>query len=218
MKELQSIDHAQRLFLLTSGDGFSCWGFDNAKQETALLAQRLGQPVLPFEDGDQAVLEEHARLMVLFRESPVNKATWFGADVPKSLQKQLELARKNGMYCRVWYGDNKTGRSWMEENDCVGRIGRSMGPMRVPLLVPKGEDGGGALLCSSIVRLDHIDAIETMWQHPAFHVPDMTIRVSHDIGYQAEVLWDESVQARFKTFKNAAAYVAFMYGFSYQQP
>jgi hypothetical protein len=47
----------------------------------------------------------------------------------------LETDRKNQRKIRLFYGDTQTGQSWFDEHDVVGRIGRSTGSIKVPLLV-----------------------------------------------------------------------------------
>lgn len=64
------------------------------------------------------------------------------------------LKAYNGKYrIRIWYGDEK--KSWNEENDIIGNIGRSTGEIKIPLLIKSSRSYGGiGILDSCIVRID----------------------------------------------------------------
>lgn len=90
----------------------------------------------------------------------------------------LEYARANGLRCRVWYGDTETGEAWPEAHDVTGYISRSCGGRKVPLLVHhKGALGGGAVLLSSIVRIDSTSG-GRLYAHGKFTAGDLSIESS----------------------------------------
>jgi hypothetical protein len=67
------------------------------------------------------------------------------------------------------------GKSWLDEHGTEGRIGRSTGTVKIPLLVPPRHDGGPGLFDHCIVRLQVRRKPHTvLWQHPNFHVPEIT--------------------------------------------
>jgi hypothetical protein len=47
----------------------------------------------------------------------------------------LERVRQNGSRIRVHYGNVQNGQDWNDHYDVMGKVGRSMGPQRVPLLI-----------------------------------------------------------------------------------
>ena len=166
-----------------------------------------------------------------------NNGFYFHKDTPAAVQSALIEAHASGQTVRIWLGDAVTGRAWDEEHDVLGTIGRSCGPVKVPLLVPRGETGGGHLLDQCIVRIDVVRSVRvpremqaelggrrtmrmgsTRYAHPSFHVGDWTQRPSREPGYVAEVLRDGAVIARFRTLVKAAAYVSFMTGQGYERP
>jgi len=204
------------LFVLPSGDDdYSCWGFDNAIKETKLLAQKTHQPVLVYEPGDLAVLAEHRRLVALYAASPRSKETFFDADTPLKVQQVLENARKRKIRCRIWLGDNATGLAWLEEHEVVGHIGRSQGPLRVPLMITREREiSGGTISTASVIRVDFQGTVRPAYQHEQFHLPKLDIRhaPTHVPEYPYEVLADGEVHARFGDMGKAAAWVAFMHG------
>ena len=111
---------------------------------------------------------------------------------------------------RVWYGDTETGRCWMEENDITGYVGRSTGPIKIPLLIHNSRSyGGGAILDHCIIRITarnpHVNRIDCLYSHPDFHIPTITIE-------GASVLFDGEIHANFKTAEQAHRYAAFMAG------
>lgn len=69
---------------------------------------------------------------------------------------------------RVFYGDPKTGRDWGEEYDTMGYVGRSMGPVKIPLLINNTRSyGGGGILTGSIVRIT-VDK-RNVYVNPRYH-------------------------------------------------
>ena len=125
---------------------------------------------------------------------------------------------------RIWYGDPKTGRSWNEEYDTMGRIGRTNGNIKIPILLNNSRSwGGGAVLVGSIIRIDDIEDKRTLWEVPNFHVEDMIVYEifgNENYKYSVAKLSEDSgkweVQANFKTEKQAHNYVAFMRGKRYR--
>ena len=90
---------------------------------------------------------------------------------------------------RIWYGYPETGRSWNEEYDTMGRIGRTTGNIKIPILVKNSRSwGGGAVLVGSIIRIDDIEDKRTLWRVPNFHVEDMKVyEVFGDENYKYQV-------------------------------
>ena len=71
---------------------------------------------------------------------------------------------------RIFLGDSETGKDWNEWYDTIGYIGRSCGPVKIPLMIHNTRShGGGAVLDHCIVRIT-IDK-KTVYQHPNYHCP-----------------------------------------------
>ncbi|OIQ71939.1 hypothetical protein GALL_464440 [mine drainage metagenome] len=120
---------------------------------------------------------------------------------------------------RVFYGDRETGRDWLEEFDTIGRIGRSTGSMKVPLLVPVGEHGGPAILDDCVVKLMDAKTGRVLYQHPKYHQPECEIRVletpikaGRGKPYTHGVWVGGTNHANFQSHAKAAAWVGFMAG------
>ena len=66
----------------------------------------------------------------------------------------LESARQNRTRIILDYGDVKTGKSWGEEYDITGYVGRSTGEIKIPLLVYNARSlGGGGILDHCIIGI-----------------------------------------------------------------
>ncbi len=160
------------------------------------------------------------------------RGTWFHRETSAGVRNCVIDALENRQTVRLWYGDVTTGRAWVEENDVLGKIGRSCGPVKVPLLVEPGEVGGVQLLDHCIVRIDTVTrrrtrgAVgtqtetvgKTVYRHPSFHTGTWESRPARLDGYAVEVCLDGEVQARFKNTAAADRYTTFMQGTAYRRP
>jgi len=55
----------------------------------------------------------------------------------------LENCRRNNIRIILDYGDTKTGKSWNEVYDITGRISRSTGTNKIPILLHNSRSRGG---------------------------------------------------------------------------
>ena len=236
-----ALNNEQKLFVISSGNSVSCLGFQvvyeqcrelarriKAVSEKTLLAKGMAsllEMVSPRKEqiGTLEQYSQYRALMAGYTKLGDN-ATWFDARTPKKVQRALEDARKSGDCMRVFLGDAKTGRDGMDEYDTIGRVGRSMGPMKSPLLVPEGDSGGPALLTDCIVRLVNVTTGKEIYRHAKYHTPKMEMveAASYDKveGYThcIKVESKEGVMethANFKSQAEAAHWMAFMNGVSH---
>jgi len=227
-----TLNHDQKLYVIPSGSGYSCFGFDNAALHTMhMLAQIVHLergPVssfptpssfehpLAWNDSDYGQIsgyEKYQQVLSLWCKSPAAKQTYFDPGTDSKVASILESARKTDRRLRLFLGDTETGRDWMSENDVLGRIGRSMGPMKVPLLVSDGEHGGGAILTACVVRIIDADTLRDLYVHPKYQAPVLTVHPDNTVPkYAFRVDRDDQPQARFRSVGQAHAYVAFMLG------
>lgn len=147
---------------------------------------------------------------------------FFHPQTSMAVQTALANAFEGRQTVRLWYGDTVTGRAWAEEYDVLGKIGRSTGAIKVPLMVKAGEIGGPQLLDQCIVRIDIVargkGASRTTYAHPSFHTGTWVVTPSDLPEYTTIVLNDGEVHARFKKPETAQRYVAFMQGTAYRRP
>lgn len=153
-----------------------------------------------------------------------NSGTYYHKDTPHGVIQALEHAREIGRRIRVDLGDPDTGKSWMEENDVEGYVGRSCGMVKVPLLLfNRRSTGGGSLLTDHILRIrltSHKSSRESrvLYQAENYVQPELRLkRLSEDLDYPWEVerMVDAGngnvrgeIQARFKSQKAAERYIA----------
>jgi len=145
---------------------------------------------------------------------------YFNDETSDKVKECLEHCYNSKLRIRIWYGDTKTGVSWMEEYETMGTIGRSTGQQKIPLLIKNSRsNGGGGILCHCIIRIDVISSKRTIYKHPLFNVPLLTVATNNDNDtknkYPFIVLKNNGLQARFKSEKQAKNYIDFMLGNRY---
>lgn len=99
--------------------------------------------------------------------------TTYDDRTPLQVAQRLEELRANDARVRIYYGDTTTGADWGDTHDVEGRIGRSTGPMKVPLLIHNRRSlGGSAVLDHCIVAIRHSSKRAGGWiyRHEGFKV------------------------------------------------
>jgi hypothetical protein len=98
--------------------------------------------------------------------------TTYHDDTPRAVIDVIEGARGSGQRLRFHWGDVTTGQDWGDRHDVAGRIGRSMGPTKVPLLLHNVRSiGGGAILDHCIVKITTSAGGHVLYQHPKYTPP-----------------------------------------------
>lgn len=110
-------------------------------------------------------------------EYQVINGTSYHVETPAAVIEVLERARQNRTRIHVSYGDRTSGLDWLEEFDAHGYVGRSMGPVKVPLLIANRRSlGGGAMLDNCIVRIRASAGGRILYQHSSYHFGTLAIR------------------------------------------
>jgi hypothetical protein len=118
------------------------------------------------------------------------------------------IRNKDFMRIRIFYGhtakNSVEGEDWLEEHDTIGRIGRSNGRIKIPLLLKKVcSYGGGGLLTSHIIRITQNK--KDLYRHEKYHLPELRV-------YENVVLKNGEVIARFENNLKATHYLEFLEG------
>lgn len=204
----------RRLYVLSFNQGVTCHGFDVVHAEHALIAERLGRSdLLPTETGTIPAYHAYRAAVAAWSNSVMSRKTFFEPGTPSKVQEILERYRANRKPIRLFYGDPTTGRDHCEEFDVVGKIGRSGGALKVPLLVAPGDIGGGAIRTSTVLRIMDVLRNANVYVSGMYACP--TLEVVPDYAYAhlpLAVKRDGKTIARFKTTSDATIYVAFMTG------
>jgi hypothetical protein len=216
-----TLNNEQQLYVIPSSTGYSCFGFKNCFDQTTALAALLAKAAPTKEEfGTLELYQRNLELVKQYAATPaINQKTWFEPGTAEAVRSNLDDLIHNQSKVRLFLGDASTGLCWLEEYDTIGRIGRSMGPMRVPLLITPGADGGGAILTASIVRI-MTSKRENLYLHPNFHTANFETKEGNIQDLPYEIWIDGSCHARFKTATERTAWRLFMRGdiFDYLTP
>jgi hypothetical protein len=133
----------------------------------------------------------------------------YSTRTPDSVIKVLEGARTSGERLRLRLGDRITGRDWLEEHDVEGRIGNSMGPTKVPLLIRNRRSlGGPALLDDAIVAITTTgENGRNLHRHPTYHTGKIELVRPTGSDFDVAITVDGRLHAQFKTSKQATQWM-----------
>ena len=221
-----TLNSEENLFVIKSSDHYSCLGFQVVFERAKELANRLvraGKSVVTPNAAEIGTVQQYAQYLELLGiyGTIQDTETWYDSRTAPYVVKVLERCRKAGNIIRVFYGNTETGQCWLEENDVIGKVGRSTGPMKSPLLVPEGDCGGGAILTDCILRILDVLTGQELYRHPRLQMPRFVIDedpASSELRYCAHTLESDGtrlLQARFNSMGEAAHWVAFMLGDSF---
>ena len=145
----------------------------------------------------------------------IENGTSFDLRTPEEVVRVLENARLDHTRLHISLGDTTTGVDWLEEFETHGYVGRSMGLVKVPLLVANRRSlGGGAILDHCIVRIRTSAGGRVLYQNPKYHFGNLEIRhktSAVELGdgrvLTVDVVRDGEVHASFETVEKARRWV-----------
>jgi len=98
------------------------------------------------------------------------QGTYYNIETPDEVIKVIQTAKDGNVRIVLDYGDIKTGKSWGEQYDITGYVGRSTGEVKIPLLIHNTRSmGGGAILTHCIIKIVRSnDKKRVLYQHPSY--------------------------------------------------
>ena len=174
-----SLNTKQNLYVIATAAGCSCFGFDYARDHAHQIAERLGRADLALADIDYAALsgyQKYEEAVLAWSRSAQSKQTYFDPGTARKAGSVLESCRRTGDKVRLVLGNTVTGEPWLNEHDVVGRIGRSSGHLKVPLLMEDGKSYGSAILTACLLAIIDWTSGRTLYRHVAYREPDLSLK------------------------------------------
>lgn len=148
----------------------------------------------------------------------VVNGTSYDERTPPEVVRVLESARLNRTRLHISLGETgdergRLGQDWLDENG-YGRIGRSTGSIKIPLLIHNRRSlGGPGLLDHCIVRICTSNG-RVLWQHEKYNHGIIQIRpkaeplvLEDGRILRVDVLRDGELQAAFEDVTKARRYI-----------
>lgn len=222
----------RELYIIDTGRGVTCMGFDHLLRELRLIGARLkgfdwvSGALESVSRGSMEAYQLYERVTGDIACAGIKTDTWFPEGTPTKVARVLEAARKDRATVRLWFGDPDTGRDSLAEFEVHGRVGRSCGPFRVPLLIDSKPEalGGGPICTDRIVRIVDVASRKVLYQHRNWHLPAIDLAPVTDpavlaAGYTVQaVVEGGATHARFWDLPRAAHWLAMMSGQSLENP
>ena len=124
--------------------------------------------------------------------------------IPDEVISIIENLIHTGIKVKLIYGDVKTGRSWNEEHDNTGTLGRTTGKHCPILLTNYNSTGGGITLTDSILQIRYAGKNgRILYQHQKYH-PSTVVIVPGDMPeYRFNTMVNGELYGRHTSLKSA---------------
>ncbi len=130
--------------------------------------------------------------------------TSYDINTDKKIVSILDDAIINRKRLKLDYGNTATGESWNECYDIIGRIGRSTGSIKIPLLILTSRSyGGGALLDSCIIKITDIKTGKVIYKNQNYKEKVFNIVPSDLPDYTVNVNINGKLYSRHKSERSA---------------
>lgn len=214
-----SINEEQKLYVIPSGDGYSCLGFDVAFHRAKSMADELGDSSVqpdPANKGTPAGYADYIRAIDAVRASGRKLGLQFDEGTPESVKAIIRAEIGTGRALRFHIGNRETGEVWLEEFDVMGILGRTTGILPAPIILKNSASSGGPILLTGcILRIQDVKTKRDLYRAENYKLPALDIVPApypDKPEYTHAVYRNGENQAAFKSLKGAQNYIAFMRG------
>lgn len=123
--------------------------------------------------------------------------------IPTKLKNVIENCINNRIRIKVNLGDTETGKSWNEEHDTTGYIGRTT--KGYPILIYNSRSHGGSLLmCENILKIQTTNGGQILYKVENFKPSVFEIRENNKLkGYSHSLFIDGIIYSNHKTLDSA---------------
>ena len=147
----------------------------------------------------------------------VCNGTYYDIRTPDKAVKVFEDCRIKGKRIRLFYAyqkeedlpsefesDYEAGCAWNDEYDTIGRIGRSTGSIKIPLLIKTGRSyGGGGLLDEVTGCIVDAETKEVLYKADNFHFPKWEIKGNPMTDERLSLVYKTDRMTGFKVYATA---------------
>jgi hypothetical protein len=137
--------------------------------------------------------------------------TAFHIDTDNEICRILDEAIQSKKRLKIYLGDTKTGRDWNEEYNTTGRIGRSTGTIKIPLMIHSSRSyGGAAILDYCIVKIKDIATGRTLFHVPNYYNGEFKIVPCNHLttDYTHSVMINDRLYSNHKSLRSAKLLVS----------
>lgn len=162
-----SCNDEQGLFVIKTSGGYSCFGYEVCFAHVKQLSGLLGRPDLAPERVELGTLKQYGDYRALVAAaSRVDLGTYYDPGTPPAVKAVLDEARVSRRRITLEYGDPETGAPSGDRTES-GTVGRSMGPLKAPLLIANSRStGGGVIWGAHVVRIREAAGKADLYVHP----------------------------------------------------
>ena len=130
--------------------------------------------------------------------------TSYDINTDKKIVSILDDAIINRKRLKLDYGNTETGESWNECYDIIGGIGRSIGSIKIPLLILTSRSyKGGALLDSCIIKITDVKTGNVIYKNQNYKEKVFNIVPSDLPDYTVNVNINGKLYSRHKSERSA---------------
>ncbi|WP_087864722.1 hypothetical protein [Comamonas thiooxydans] len=196
MNNTVRIDVEDQTYTIETGSSVSVMSFDHVFHEAVELTKRLKKrgivhvPPTERERGSLELFEHRMQLLAVY-EKINDSETWFDGRTPTKVRTALESLRRSGHKARIIAGDPETGLDWFSDEFSVGRVSRSGGAMKGPIMLTDSQYGGPLINTASIVKIIDLTEKCELFCHKGYHQNELSIEPgdrSHELRGHSHVV------------------------------